>query len=105
MKKTRKWGRSAPERPSEEAKERQPPLPEKRPLRLTSHMRSDFAVAVYPQLTRKDAGFRVAQDIANIAELRAAMYRAGYRPGMKGYTDAQLAVLVKHYSQFIIHNA
>ena len=100
MKKTRKWGRSAPERP-QQADERQPPEKVKRPLRLTSHMRSDFAVAVYPQLTRKDAGFRVAQDIANITELRAAMYRAGSRPGMKGYTDAHLAVLVKYYT---VHN-
>ena len=97
MKKIRKWGHSAPERPQQEANERQPPERVGRPLRLTSHMRSDFAVAVYPQLTRKDAGFRVAQDIANIPELRTAMYRNGYRPGMKGYTDAQLAVLVRHY--------
>ena len=102
MKKIRRWGLRTPERPAEEAKERQPPERVKRPIRLTSHMRSDFAVAVYPQLTRKDAGFRVAQDIANIRELRADMYRAGYRPGMKGYTDEQLAVLVKHYT---IHNS
>ena len=101
MKKIRRWGRSAPERP-QQADERQPPEKVKRPLRLTSHMRSDFAVAVYPQLTRKDAGFRVAQDIANLRELRADMYRAGYRPGMKGYTDEQLAVLVKHYT---VHNS
>lgn len=66
-------------------------------LQLRSHARSDFALAVYPDRPQKEACIQVAQDIATTAWLRAAMYKAGYKPGKVGYTPQQIGILMKYY--------
>ena len=75
-----------------------PPAVTGRTVCLTSRGRSDFARAIFPQLSRKDSGVRVARDIAEVPPLRARMYASGYRPGKRGYTDEQIAILLEFYS-------
>ena len=74
-----------------------PPAVTGRTVCLTSRGRSDFARAIFPQLSRKDSGVRVARDIAEVPPLRARMYASGYRPGKRGYTDEQIAILLEFY--------
>ena len=99
MKKTRKWGRSAPEKPSEEAKERQPPEQVKRPIRLTSRGRNYVACVLFPDKSAYEAGNKVAHDIASNPELRMAMYEAGYRRRANNYTTEQIIILLRHYGK------
>ena len=99
MKKTRKWGRSAPERPHQVANERQPPEKVKRPLRLTSRGRNYVACALFPDKSAYEAGNKVAHDIASNPELRMAMYEAGYRRRAVNYTTEQIVILLRHYGR------
>ena len=109
MPKQKPWARTAASRRlasiQEEANVRQPPEtapPQQERVRtvcLTSRGRSDFAHAVFPELSRKDSGVRVARDIAEVPPLRARMYASGYRPGKRGYTDEQIAILLEFYSK------
>ena len=108
MKKTKPWARPAASRQQvstqKETNVRQPPESAPPPavtgrtVCLTSRGRSDFARAIFPQLSRKDSGVRVARDIAEVPPLRARMYASGYRPGKRGYTDEQIAILLEFYS-------
>ena len=99
MKKIRRWGLRTPERPAEEAKERQPPERVKRPIRLTSHGRNYVACVLFPDKSAYEAGNKVAHDIASNPELRMAMYEAGYRRRANNYTTQQIIILLKHYEK------
>ena len=99
MKRIRKWGSRTPERPAEEAKERQPPERVKRPIRLTGHGRNYVACVLFPDKSAYEAGNKVAHDIASNPELRMAMYEAGYRRRANNYTTQQIIILLKHYGK------
>ena len=99
MKRIRKWGLRTPERPAEEAKERQPPERVKRPIRLTSHGRNYVACVLFPDKSAYEAGNKVAHDIASNPELRMAMYEAGYKRRANNYTTQQIIILLKHYGK------
>ena len=99
MAKIRKWGSRTPERPAEEAKERQPPEQVKRPIRLTGHGRNYVACVLFPDKSAYEAGNKVAHDIASNPELRMAMYEAGYRRRANNYTTQQIIILLKHYGK------
>ena len=99
MKKIRRWGSRTPERPVEEADERQPPERVKRPIRLTGHGRNYVACVLFPDKSAYEAGNKVAHDIASNPELRMAMYEAGYRRRANNYTTQQIIILLKHYGK------
>ena len=100
LQRTKSWGTRKSPQPyqQEKASPRRPPQPE-RTLVLRSHLRSDLACAVYPDKTPKDASIQVAQDIAHVPSLRADMYRLGYKPGKKGYSNEQIATLLRFYKK------
>lgn len=66
---------------------------------LTTTTRSGVAQWLFPRLSKKDAGIRVATDIQRFPELRSPMLRAGYVPHRVGYTNEQIEILKKFYKR------
>jgi len=88
---TWKWGRAPSATP--------PTAPTQEPMVIRSFRRSDLARKVYPNLSMRDAGFRVVEDIHSNPPLREQMYRLGYRRNRKDYTPAQIRVLMNFYRE------
>lgn len=87
----RKWGGTT--------SDATPKAPQQGPWIIRSFRRSDLARQVYPNLTQREAGYQVVQDIHANPPLREQMYRLGYRRNCKDYTPAQIRVLLNFYRE------
>ena len=76
-----------------------PKAPPQEPRIIRSFRRCDLAREVYPELSPRDAGFKVVQDIHANPPLREQMYKLGYRRNRKDYTPAQIRVLLDFYRE------
>jgi len=70
---------------------------ERRRMVLTSRSRTELACKVYENMGRKEAGQKMASDIARVPSLNTAMYRNKYRSGKVLYDPKHITILLKHY--------